>query len=69
MRWVVFQRILTARRLLETSDWPTDRIAAVTGFGSGANFRAVFRREVGSTPHAYRRLAWTGATPADATGS
>jgi transcriptional regulator GlxA family with amidase domain len=69
MRWVVFQRILSARRLLETSDWPTDRIAAATGFGSGANFRAVFRREVGTTPHAYRRLVGSGATPTDATGS
>lgn len=55
MRWVTLQRILSARRLLETSDWPVDRIAAVTGFGTGANFRAVFRREVGTTPTSYRK--------------
>ncbi|MEV6236948.1 helix-turn-helix domain-containing protein [Lentzea sp. NPDC051838] len=55
MRWVTLQRILSARRLLETSDWPIDRIAAVAGFGTGSNFRSVFRREVGTTPTAYRK--------------
>ncbi|MFS8097910.1 helix-turn-helix domain-containing protein [Lentzea alba] len=55
MRWVTMQRVLSARRLLETSDWPVDRIAAVAGFGTGSNFRAVFRREVGTTPTAYRK--------------
>ncbi|MGW6930889.1 GlxA family transcriptional regulator [Lentzea sp. NPDC054927] len=55
MRWVTMQRVLSARRLLETSDWPVDRIAAATGFGTGSNFRSVFRREVGATPSGYRR--------------
>ncbi|MFC3890538.1 GlxA family transcriptional regulator [Lentzea rhizosphaerae] len=55
MRWVVLQRILSARRLLETSDWSVDRIAAATGFGTGANFRTVFRREVGTSPSTYRK--------------
>nr|WP_239062763.1 helix-turn-helix domain-containing protein [Streptomyces sp. SID13031] len=32
-----------------------ERIAAATGFGSSANFRTHFRREVGTTPTAYRR--------------
>ncbi|MCP3014523.1 helix-turn-helix domain-containing protein [Nocardiopsis dassonvillei] len=32
-----------------------ERIAGATGFGSAANFRAVFKREVGTTPSAYRR--------------
>lgn len=69
MRWVVLQRILCARRLLETSDWSMDRIAAATGFGSGANFRAVFRREVGTTPHAYRKSVPTRAMSAHPAGS
>ncbi|WP_052685101.1 GlxA family transcriptional regulator [Lentzea aerocolonigenes] len=56
MRWVMLQRILSARRLLETSDWSVDRIAAATGFGTGSNFRSVFRREVGTTPTAYRKV-------------
>ncbi|MGW4485010.1 GlxA family transcriptional regulator [Amycolatopsis sp. NPDC004368] len=56
MRWVVSHRILSARRLLETSDWPVERIASATGFGTAANFRVIFRREVGTTPTGYRRL-------------
>ncbi|HEV7976082.1 GlxA family transcriptional regulator [Amycolatopsis sp.] len=54
MRWVDSHRILSARRLLETSDWAVERIAAATGFGTSANFRSNFRsilrREVGATP-------------------
>ncbi|QRP47757.1 GlxA family transcriptional regulator [Amycolatopsis sp. FDAARGOS 1241] len=64
MRWVVSHRILSARRLLETSDWPIERIAAATGFGTAANFRASFRREVGTTPTTYRRThSVNGRTP------
>ncbi|GGO38643.1 GlxA family transcriptional regulator [Streptomyces lasiicapitis] len=54
MRWVALQRVLHARRLLETSDWSVERIAGETGFGTAANFRTLFRREVGVTPTAYR---------------
>ncbi|MGW7084160.1 GlxA family transcriptional regulator [Streptomyces sp. NPDC054871] len=56
MQWVTLQRILGARRLLETSDWSVEKIAGATGFGSAANFRTIFRREVGVTPTAYRKL-------------
>ncbi len=55
MQWVVLQRVLGARRLLEASDWSVERIAGATGFGTAANLRAVFKREVGATPSAYRR--------------
>ncbi|MFD5701530.1 GlxA family transcriptional regulator [Streptomyces lasiicapitis] len=54
MRWVALQRVLHARRLLETSDWSVERIAGEAGFGTAANFRTLFRREVGVTPTAYR---------------
>ncbi|MFB7760803.1 GlxA family transcriptional regulator [Streptomyces xiamenensis] len=54
MHWVAVQRILRARRLLETSGWTVERIARETGFGSAANFRTAFRRELGMTPSAYR---------------
>ncbi|MFE9645535.1 helix-turn-helix domain-containing protein [Streptomyces sp. NPDC006365] len=47
--------MLSARRLLETSDWSVERIAGATGFGTAANFRTGFRREVGVTPAAYRK--------------
>jgi transcriptional regulator GlxA family with amidase domain len=56
MRWLTLQRILVARRLLETSDWSVDRIAGATGMGSAANFRVIFRRETGSRPSDYRRI-------------
>lgn len=55
MRWVMFQRVLSARRLLETSDWTIERIAAATGFGTATSLRAIFRREAGATPSAYRK--------------
>ncbi|MBP2339763.1 transcriptional regulator GlxA family with amidase domain [Saccharothrix coeruleofusca] len=55
MHWVVSQRVLSARRLLESSDWSVERIAGATGFGTAANFRATFRRAVGTTPTAYRK--------------
>ena len=56
MRWLTLQRILVARRLLETSDWSVDRIAGAAGMGSAANFRVIFRRETGSLPSDYRRV-------------
>ncbi|MFC0111065.1 GlxA family transcriptional regulator [Kibdelosporangium aridum] len=56
MRWLTLQRVLLARRLLETSDWPVDRIADQSGMGTGANFRVLFRRETGLAPSEYRRL-------------
>lgn len=55
MRWLTLQRVLVARRLLETSDWSIERIAAASGWGTAANFRLTFRREVGSLPSEYRR--------------
>ncbi|MGW1342569.1 GlxA family transcriptional regulator [Kribbella sp. NPDC002412] len=57
MRWVVEQRLLSARRLLETSDWTIERIASAAGFGTASTFRETFRREVGTTPSAYRQAA------------
>ncbi|MEU3980496.1 helix-turn-helix domain-containing protein [Streptomyces sp. NPDC026672] len=57
MRWVTLQRILTARRLLERTDWSVEKIADATGFGTASNLRTHFRREIGTTPTAYRRTA------------
>ncbi|OZM80458.1 hypothetical protein CFP66_20110 [Pseudonocardia sp. MH-G8] len=55
MRWALGQRVMSARRLLETSDRSIEQIAAATGFGAGANLRHIFRRRTGFTPTAYRR--------------
>lgn len=49
------QRIDHARRLLETTDWPVDRVAHRAGFGTGVSLRQYFHAAVGVTPQAYRR--------------
>jgi len=45
-RWLIRQRVLLAQRLLETTDDPIDRVATGSGFGTAANLRQHFRREV-----------------------
>jgi transcriptional regulator GlxA family with amidase domain len=55
-RWLVNQRLLLARRLLETTDVPVERVAARAGFGSATALRQHFRRAVATSPLAYRRL-------------
>jgi transcriptional regulator GlxA family with amidase domain len=47
-------RIDRARRLLETTRLPVDRIARQSGFASPASFRLHFVRSVGVPPHKYR---------------
>jgi LacI family transcriptional regulator len=41
-------------QLLAESDLPVARVADLTGFESASYLSAVFRREVGTTPRAYR---------------
>ncbi len=55
-RWLLAQRLLLARRLLETTDRPVERIAEQAGFGTAAALRVHFRRSVTTSPLAYRRL-------------
>jgi AraC family transcriptional activator FtrA len=55
LRWLLQQRVLHARHLLEDSDDSIDRVAQRAGFGSAANLRTHFTRMVGTTPTAYRR--------------
>lgn len=65
VRWLTLQRVLVARRFLETSDWSVERIAAASGLGTAANLRISFRRETGLLPSEYRRRY---RREADATG-
>ncbi|MDE9367618.1 helix-turn-helix domain-containing protein [Luteipulveratus sp. YIM 133132] len=53
--WITGRRVEHARHLLEKTDWPVDRVAAASGFGTAAAFRAQFRTGVGISPSAYRR--------------
>jgi transcriptional regulator GlxA family with amidase domain len=54
-RWLTGQRVELARRLLETTDLPIDRVADQAGLGSAASLRAHFQASVGIPPGTYRR--------------
>jgi AraC family transcriptional activator FtrA len=66
LQWLLLQRVAHARRLLETTELPVERIAEAAGVGSAANLRAHFQRVVGTTPTSYRR-AFTTATAGEMT--
>jgi AraC family transcriptional activator FtrA len=55
LRWLLAQRVLEARRLLEASDLPIEDVAWRAGFGSAPSLREHFRRATATTPTAYRR--------------
>lgn len=54
-QWILDQRIDHARRLLERTDLPIERISSEAGFGSAVGLRAHFADAVGVSPSAYRR--------------
>lgn len=53
--WLVGQRVLLARRLLEDTDLPVEHVAQRCGFGAAAVLRHHFTRRLGTSPAAYRR--------------
>ena len=53
--WLTGQRVLRAQQLLEQTDEPVERVAALCGFGTAAVLRHHFLRRRGTTPQAYRR--------------
>lgn len=55
LQWLLAQRVLEARRLLEVTDLPVEEVAWRTGFGTAASLRDHFRRATATTPSAYRR--------------
>jgi AraC family transcriptional activator FtrA len=54
-RWLVQQRVLAARALLEETDLGIEQIASEVGFNSAVVLREHFRREIGLAPVDYRR--------------
>jgi transcriptional regulator GlxA family with amidase domain len=54
-RWLVQQRVALARRLLETTDVPVERVAEQAGFGTTASMRQHLHAAIGVAPLAYRR--------------
>jgi transcriptional regulator GlxA family with amidase domain len=59
--WLIRQRMLLARRLLEESDLGVDAIAGRVGFGSAATLRHHFAHRLSTTPQAYRATFRTRA--------
>ncbi|MGH8939728.1 MAG: GlxA family transcriptional regulator [Actinomycetes bacterium] len=55
LRWLIQQRVASARELLETTDLPIDAVAERTGLRTGHVLRQHFHRQLGTTPAAYRR--------------
>ncbi|HET9678407.1 MAG TPA: helix-turn-helix domain-containing protein, partial [Solirubrobacterales bacterium] len=55
LQWLLSQRVLEARRLLEATDLPVEEIAWRVGFGTATSLRDHFRRATATTPTAYRR--------------
>ncbi|MDQ2632015.1 MAG: helix-turn-helix domain-containing protein [Actinomycetota bacterium] len=55
LQWLLAQRVLEARRLLEESDLPVEEVAWRCGFGTAASLREHFRRATATSPSAYRR--------------
>jgi len=48
-------RLLRAKRLLMETDFTIPKVAALSGYGSGAYLAQVFRKDVGMTPAQFRR--------------
>ncbi|WP_017580228.1 GlxA family transcriptional regulator [Nocardiopsis valliformis] len=60
-RWLIQQRVLRARHLLESTDLPVDEIAGQVGFATGTSLRQHLRAVIGVSPITYRRT-FRGAT-------
>jgi AraC family transcriptional activator FtrA len=52
--WLLAERLICARELLETTPHSIEDIAAASGFGSAATLRHHFRARLGTSPAAYR---------------
>ncbi|MCC9308323.1 helix-turn-helix domain-containing protein [Kitasatospora sp. RB6PN24] len=54
-RWLLGQRVLTAQRMLESTNETMEVVAARSGFANAAALRHQFVRSLNTTPIAYRR--------------
>lgn len=54
LQWLLHQRVLGARTLLERTELPVDHVARKVGLGSAVSLRQPFRRLVGVSPQQYR---------------
>jgi transcriptional regulator GlxA family with amidase domain len=54
-RWLAGQRVELARRLLESTELPVERVAERAGFGTATSLRQHLHATIGVAPLAYRR--------------
>jgi transcriptional regulator GlxA family with amidase domain len=54
-QWLVLQRVALARRILESTDTPVERVATEAGFGTTASLRQHLHAAIGVSPLTYRR--------------
>jgi transcriptional regulator GlxA family with amidase domain len=54
LQWLLHQRILHARRLLEDTDLPVDTVARRVGLANAISLRPHFHRVLGVSPQRYR---------------
>lgn len=69
LSWLTAERVALACRLIERGEPSLDRVAQLSGLGTGANLRAQLRRRTGLSPAAYRQRfgpATAQAAPAPA---
>ncbi len=53
-QWLLHHRVMSAQRLLESTDLPVEAVARECGFGTAVSLRPHFRRIVGVSPQTYR---------------
>jgi transcriptional regulator GlxA family with amidase domain len=63
LKWLLAQRLLKARTLLESTDEPLVRVAELCGLGGEANLRHHFARAIGAPPGEYRRTFKRSTNP------
>ncbi|MBH5328090.1 helix-turn-helix domain-containing protein [Eikenella sp. S3360] len=54
--WLTAERLWQVQDWLENTDWPVERIAEQSGFGSAANLRAQFKAKFQTSPNAWRKV-------------
>lgn len=60
-KWLLQQRVLRARELLERSDASVEQVASEVGFSSAALLRSHFQAVLGTSPQRYRRAFTTAS--------
>lgn len=56
VKWLAAERIARAQQLLETTDFPIERVATEVGFGTAVSLRQLFASQLQTSPSAYRKL-------------